>query len=95
MSGAIPVSLDEVTDDVSDTIHVVEDSLYPVPWLAPDDVPYELCLNHLRMSDPDGIPYGQHVLFCDGSVKLLLNEFEEERFQKLLIRNDGEEIGPY
>lgn len=95
MSGAIPVSIDDVTDGSSDTVQVVEDSFYPVPWLAPDDVPFELCLKHLQMSAPAGIPYGQHLLLCDGTVRFLLNDLDKDVFRKLLIRNDGEEIGPY
>lgn len=95
ISGVEGVSVDDITDGTSYTIQVVEDSLYPVPWLAPDDVSFDLCLKHLQTSDPDGIPSGQHILLCDGTVRFVTNDLDEKVFRNLLIRNDGEEVGAY
>lgn len=86
-----PVLWDEITDDPSQTLLVLEVSDADIPWTAPIDVKFA---DHPTPGDRNGYSSdhvgGLHVLFADGESRFLSENTDPETFRRLMLRNDGE-----
>lgn len=84
-----PLTIQDFTDDLSQTILVGESNLR-VPWTKPEDLPFDM---NVPFSD-----VGSHhdssfnVVFADAKVKSLKTSIPQSILKALLTRNGGEVI---
>lgn len=95
------VSLDEIPDGASYTIHVVERTDSGILWTEPRDLQLDdldFTVQELTVGEPlepidaEAAPRSEshhHVAFADGSVQALSLETEPEVVKSMLLRNDG------
>ena len=86
-------SMRDTIDGTSNTILVVEAAAdRAVAWTRPDD------LNFDPASPRNGLfgmrSEGALVVLCDGSVRTIRNEVDDETIRRLVIRNDSQPIDP-
>lgn len=101
-----PVSLDEITDRLDQTILLVEVANSDVNWFEPRDLRWDEM--SFRINDPDSLsPSSRHVerywigddrpyinvLLADGSGRKLPADTPPDVLKALLTINDGEDVG--
>ncbi len=105
--GAKPVSLNEITDGIDQTILLVEVENSDINWFEPRDLSWDEM--SFRLNDPDSLsPSSRHihnggwfgddrpfvnVLMVDGSVKKLPADTPPETLKALLTIDGGEDVG--
>lgn len=90
-TGGDGVKIDEIPDGTSNTILVVE-SARPVPWTAPDDIPYDPSLPFAGFGSKH--PGGCNIALADGSVRFLKRSVLPGVITSLLTRAGGEIVSP-
>jgi prepilin-type processing-associated H-X9-DG protein len=84
------VGIRHVTDGTSNTLLVVE-AKKKIPWTKPEDVEYDP-----KAEKPPEFggwsDDGAHVLFCDGSVRLLPKSVTLDNLRLLIERNDNQPV---
>lgn len=104
--GFYEVSLNEVTDGLSNTFAVGEQDSAPTdPAGAWADTPKASCRHALNARDPQGLTYadgfgskhdqGAHFLMGDGAVRFVSDSIAFETYQALGTANGGEVVGEF
>jgi hypothetical protein len=92
--GKEATKLEDITDDVKQTILLIESPGVSVPWLSPEDPPYEklgLTLKSKREHGENLIDLrGGQALFADGKVREIPEDLPSGSLRKLLEIDDGE-----
>jgi hypothetical protein len=89
--GKLGLRLADFTDGVSETILVIE-AAEPVPWTAPEDLPYDPIG---PLPEVGGIFTGRiNAAFVDASVRVIPNDVSENTLRALITRNAGDKPGP-
>lgn len=85
------VQISDITDGASNTIMIVESSK-AVPWSKPEDIPFEPAKPLPKLGFPG--TSGFSAAMCDGSVRMISHKITKETLQNVIMRNDGNVIGP-
>ncbi|MBP86276.1 MAG: hypothetical protein CMJ64_06115 [Planctomycetaceae bacterium] len=84
-------------DGTSNAILIVESCTDSVVWTEPCDLRYEtlpLAINHeIGVGLSSKHPGGCQFVLADGSVRFVSQTLPAETLRKLLLRNDGEDVG--
>jgi hypothetical protein len=83
------IRLADITDGTSNTFLVVEGD-GPVPWTKPEDLPFDLEQKLPKLGGQ--FDEGFLAAFCDGSVRFMSNQANENLLRALITRNGGEKI---
>jgi RNA polymerase sigma factor (sigma-70 family) len=83
------VTFAEITDGTSNTLMAVE-LAPPVPWTKPEDIPYSAKAPLPKLQGP--FPGGFLAAFCDGSVRFISSNVDEQTLRALITRNGGEVV---
>lgn len=93
LSGPNYIRLHDVTDGISNTVMVVENTGAMVPWLSPEDTSID---DLLQGGEFQGGPVGGTMfLFGDGAVKFISETVDRQTLHDLSTRDGGEVIGNY
>jgi prepilin-type processing-associated H-X9-DG protein len=81
------VRVRDFRDGTANTLMAVE-AKRDIPWTKPEDIPYDRDkelpkFGGFRTDD------GFNMLFCDGSVRFIMNSIDKELLKQLIERNDG------
>ncbi|QDT36740.1 DUF1559 family PulG-like putative transporter [Stratiformator vulcanicus] len=93
------IALDDITDGTSNTLLVFERSDSGIAWAEPQDFYYDEA--QILNSGPPGFGLssvhegGGQVALTDGSVRFLADKLSPEIARRLILRNDGEEVGDF
>jgi prepilin-type processing-associated H-X9-DG protein len=87
--GGKPVAIQDVLDGTSNTLLVVE-AQNPVPWTAPQDIPFNMSLPATGIGSDH--PGGFNAGFADGSVRFLKDTINPTVLRSLITRASGEVI---
>ena len=94
--GAEPTTLSQITDDHAETLLAAEVTDADIPWSAPRDVDVT---QHPKLGDRQGLssdhPGGLFGMRADGAVRFVLEETDADTVRRLMIRNDGDEVGEF
>ncbi|MGH7140973.1 MAG: DUF1559 domain-containing protein [Pirellulales bacterium] len=81
----------DITDGTSNTLMVFEaDDEHAVTWTRPED--FKLDPDHPSAGFTSPYPDGRLLLFCDGSVRFIRQQLEDETIRRLILRNDGKPL---
>ena len=87
-----PLPISGVTDEFKDTLLVAE-SVHPVFWTQPDDIPFAVALHTSELGDPQGAhDHGFGAAFADGSVRFLRSTISPRILHAFLTRNGNEAV---
>jgi hypothetical protein len=87
-TGKVGIRIEEMKDDATDTIMIVE-SARAVPWTAPEDLPYEANQPLPKLGLFSG---GFLVVAADGSVHWLPSTFAEQDIRNAITVDDGQAV---
>jgi hypothetical protein len=94
-----PVSLEDVTDDLSSTLMVVEIANSTISWMEPRDLPLSQLAPRINGQPGPAISSVHRkcvqCLFADGSTRLLLETLPATTLSGLLTRNGGEPVSDF
>ena len=94
--GAQPVSIQEVTDGMSNTVLIGECTRTKIPWTKPDDIDIAF---FSKLGGPDGFGSrhdgGSHFLMGDGTVRFIPTNTPQTTVDGLFTRNGGEKIDDF
>lgn len=92
--GADALRLDDISDELSETLLVVEVARSGIHWMEPRDLDIAHMAETVNSERGLGVSSrherGAHALFADNSVRLLKNELPPATLRALLTRNGGE-----
>lgn len=103
-SGSRPVSLDDFTDDPSETLHVVEIANSGIHWMEPRDLNVSEMTLEVNPKSGRGIsslhtayrwprhPGSANVAFADGRERLLWENTSAKELRAMLTRSGGEPV---
>lgn len=87
----------EIPDGFENTIILVESADSGIHWMEPRDLSLSSLPQEINPVEGTGISSshsgGAYVVTADGGLHFLEDDLSAEMLKKLLIRNDGEEIG--
>jgi len=104
--GGNPTSFGDCADDPDNTLLVVEVANSGINWMEPRDLDISEITPQVNPKNGRGIsslhagsksprkPCGAHAAFVDGSVRFLPENTRPEQLRAMLIRSDGEPVGP-
>jgi hypothetical protein len=92
-SGAATLNLrlTQITDGTSHTAMVVE-AAKPVPWTKPDDLAYDAKKPLPKLGGL--FREGYHVVFADGSIRMVARSAKERDLRAMITPNGGEKFSP-
>lgn len=94
--GALPVSIQDVTDGMSNTMMIGECTRTKIPWTKPDDIDIAF---FSKLGGPEGFGSrhdgGSHFLMGDGTVRFLSTNTPQTTVDGLFTRNGGEKIDDF
>jgi prepilin-type processing-associated H-X9-DG protein len=94
--GTQPVRITDISDGPSNTLVVGEVVGAKIPWMKPDDIDIAL---HPGLGDRDGFsgnhPGGVIFLLCDGSVRFISLQVNQQTLKALFTRAGNEVPGSY
>lgn len=96
------ITTDDITNDISKTMMVVETRKHSVHWMQPDDSSPDEILTELRsatLAEQRSQTYlgkcsaihGLNVLFADGTVKFLSPQTDAATFHSMITRDQNDE----
>ncbi|WP_158265475.1 DUF1559 domain-containing protein [Blastopirellula marina] len=88
--GATAIRFHDVTDGISNTVMVVENTGKLVPWLKPDDTSIEELMQGVEFQD--GPVGGTQFLFGDGSVQFISENIDRQTLHDMATRDGGEAV---
>lgn len=94
--GDQPVSIQDVTDGISNTVLIGECTRTKIPWTKPDDIDVAF---YSKLGGPDGFgsrhDRGSHFLMGDGTVRFIPTNMPQTTVDGLFTRNGGERIDDF
>ncbi len=97
--GAEPLRIGEVADGTSVTLHVVEVRTSGIHWMEPRDLHVTEMASSINPRTGQGISSahegGADVLLADGSVRFIDEKVRVETLNRLIERDDGEDVGEF
>jgi len=94
--GETPLASEDVTDELSSTILIVENRGAEVPWMAPTDL--SLATMSFEINSPEGVSskYDEPAaVMLDGSLHRLRNDLPAAALRALLTAAGGEDVEKY
>lgn len=89
--GTKGTAIGEITDGTSNTIMIMEVAdEQAVIWTKPDDYSYDPKQPAMGLTSP--YSDGRLLSFCDGSVRFITQNLDDELLRRLLTRNDGQVV---
>lgn len=94
--GARPVSIQEITDGMSNTVLIGECTRTKTPWTKPEAIDIAF---YSKLGGPDGFggrhDAGSHFLMGDGTVRFIPTNTPQTTVDGLFTRNGGETINDF
>lgn len=100
--GETSVSRQEITDEKSEVILLVESRRHATIWTKPDDVGLKDLISRFSKknpSDPNNVRHnhtaGMHALLADGTVRFITENLNRQTLRNIILRGDGEKMGGF
>jgi prepilin-type processing-associated H-X9-DG protein len=86
----VGLSFRDFTDGTSNILLAVEINQPGTPWTKPGDLPFREDLPLPKLGG--WYRGGFNLAMCDGSVRFVTDQIDEETLRRLIMRNDGNPV---